>query len=295
VSTLKRGQPLGLTLAELAVAIALLGIVAAGIHRIVVSGQRVYRVQAERMDLQQTLRVAAHLLPAELRELDATDGDILGMGSDSIRFRAMRQLAFLCAGASLAPSIPATRVVTATLTIARDPRFGLRDGDPATDSLLVYDPGADAWLVGSIISAKDASCGPPDRVPPPRAARLVQARLTLRPGSGDGTSTLPEGSPVRWFEPVTYLLYQASDGRHYIGQRSGGDLQPVIGPLTPRGFELRYFDAAGDVTPDPRRVAAIEIRVRGRSTQPVRASTGGLTRLTDSLVTRVALRGTPQP
>lgn len=287
MSTLRRGQPHGLTLAELAVAIALLGIVAAGIHRIVVSGQRVYRVQAERMDLQQTLRVAAHLLPAELRELDATDGDILAMGSDSIRFRAMRQLAFLCAGASLA--------TTTLLAIARDPTFGLRDGNPATDSLLVYDAGADAWLVGSIISAQDASCGAPDRVPPPRAARLVQARLTLRPGSGDATRTLPEGSPVRWFEPVTYLLYRASDGRHYIGQRSSGDLQPVIGPLTPRGFELRYFDAAGDVTHDPRRVAAIEIRVRGRSTQPVRASTGGLTRLTDSLVTRVALRGSPQP
>jgi len=275
-----------LTLAELAVAIALLGIVAAGIHRIVVSGQRVYRVQAEQMDLQQTLRVAAHLLPAELRELDATDGDILGMGSDSIRFRAMRQLAFLCAGASLAPT-------PVSLAIARHPTFGLRDGDPATDSLLVYDAGADAWLVGSITSAKDASCGPPDR-PPPRAARLVQARLTLRPGSGDGTRTLPEGSPVRWFEPVTYLLYQASDGRHYIGQRSGGDLQPVIGPLTPRGFELRYFDAAGDATHEPRHVAAIEIRVRARSL-PVRASTGGLARLSDSLVTRVALRGTPQP
>jgi len=99
---------------------------------------------------------------------------------------------------------------------------------------------------------------------------------------------------VRWFEPVTYLLYQASDGRHYIGQRSGGDLQPVIGPLTPRGFELRYFDAAGDATHEPRHVAAIEIRVRARSL-PVRASTGGLARLSDSLVTRVALRGTPQP
>lgn len=261
----------GLTLAELLVAVALLGLVTAGIYRAVVSGQRAYRVQSQQIDVHQTIRVAATLLPAELRELDATDGDILAMSSDSIRIRAPRHLSFLCAEAAFGP--------TTALTIARDPAFGLRDIDPVTDSLLVYHEGDDAWLAGTVISMENAICPEPDG----RAARAVLVRLAQRPGTGSDTGGFAAGSPVRGFEPLTYLLYKAGDGRYYIGQRTGSELQPIAGPVTRHGFKLAYFDAAGDATDDRRRVAAIEIRVRGR--------TGGVKWLADSLVMRVALRG----
>ena len=87
----------GFSLIELMIAVVLLGLVSAAVYKVLVNSQRVYLAQTQTIDLQQNIRAAAAILPAEFRELDAADGDITGMGPDSIRMRAMRQLAFVCA------------------------------------------------------------------------------------------------------------------------------------------------------------------------------------------------------
>src|SRR5438093_1988928 len=86
----------GFTLIELMIALVLLGLVSAAVYKVLVNNQRIYLAQTQTIDLNQNMRAAAAILPAELRELDAADGDILAMGPDSIRIRAMRQLAFVC-------------------------------------------------------------------------------------------------------------------------------------------------------------------------------------------------------
>jgi len=58
--------------------------------------------------LQQNLRGAAALMAAELRMLDASEGDIKAMASDSIRIRAMRQLAVICVAPVLGGAQPLT-------------------------------------------------------------------------------------------------------------------------------------------------------------------------------------------
>lgn len=285
----------GLTLIELLVALVLFGIIMTGLYRTLVTNQRIYHAQTQRIDLQQNLRAAGTILPAELRELAATEGDIGAMGEDSIRLRAMRTLAFLCRTPPLGPGLTAGPTTAATiLTVPTQPWYGLRNFDATRDSLLVYYEGDettrsdDGWVLGRITGIASGSCAVPDA----RSGRKLTVRLLFAAGQFNRPGAVPSGAPVRAFETLTYLRYRASDERHYIGQRSLGGLQPILGPVTANGFALRYYDAAGNPTTDRFEVGEIEVVVRGESAQPVRGAgrQGGLGYATDSLVTRVALR-----
>src|SRR5204862_6148668 len=86
----------GFTMVELLLALVLLGLVSAALYRVLVNNQRLYLAQTQRIDLSQNIRAASNILPAEFRELDATDGDIIAMSATSISIRAMRWLSFVC-------------------------------------------------------------------------------------------------------------------------------------------------------------------------------------------------------
>lgn len=269
------GSRRGASLVELAVALTMFGVVAAVLFRMLAANLRVYQAQTQRIDRRQSIRAAELILPAELRELDATDGDLIAIAPTSVTLRAPRQLGFVCAPAGAGAT---------HLTVRLRPFFGVRDFDPGTDGLLVYvagdsaDPDADAWLVGSLASLRNGTCA--DGAP----ARLLETSLAA-------DDRIELGAPVRGFEVVTYRLYRGGDGEWYVGvvSGSGGTTQPVIGPVTAAGLELRYLDAASAPVGDPARVAAIEIRLWAPTAQAVRGA-AGLTRQTDSAVIVVALR-----
>src|SRR5438552_16609204 len=86
----------GFTLIELMIALVLLGIVSTAVYKVLVNNQRLYTAQTQTIDLQQNIRAAAAILPAEFRELDAADGAIKALTATSLRIRAMRELAFVC-------------------------------------------------------------------------------------------------------------------------------------------------------------------------------------------------------
>src|SRR5690348_8066071 len=123
----------GFTLAELLIALVLLGTIAAVTYRIMTTGQRGYHAHTQRVDLQQSLRAAAAALPAELRVLNARDGDILGMGSDSITIRAMRLFAVACD----TPTLDGGATTGKTVVIRNSLTFGSRMLT-AGDSVLIY-------------------------------------------------------------------------------------------------------------------------------------------------------------
>src|SRR2546426_635946 len=64
----------GFTLIELMIALVLLGLVSTAVYKVLVNNQRVYLAQTQTIDLQQNIRAAAAILPAEFRELDAELG-----------------------------------------------------------------------------------------------------------------------------------------------------------------------------------------------------------------------------
>lgn len=277
---------LGFSLVELLVALVLFGTVTAGVYRVLVDNQRLYRAQTQRIDLQQNIRAAVTILPAEFRELDATNGDIQAMSATSITIRAMRQLGFICSPPALGGALSGIPI-----TIRSSLFFGSRGFNPATDSLLVYyegDPGTradDSWVLGSLAAVGNVNC--PDGEPGQR----LTANLLFGASQVNQAGAIPDGSPVRGFESVTYLLYQSGDGKWYLGLKQSGGTQPLIGPLRDgNGLEFSYYSAAGTTTTVPTEVALIEIRLVGQTAEPIRQADGTLGLKVDSIMTQVALR-----
>ncbi len=282
----------GFTLVELLVALVLLGIVATGIYRVLANNQRVYQQQTQRIDLQQNIRAAATILPAELRELAASDGDIQTMAATQLQIRAMRWLGFVCT-----PPVTGGALGNLTMTLrggapGRPLFYGSRGFDLTKDSLLIYYDGRpttrddDTWILARPIASAPLNCldGRP-------GLQITFAVVNMF-GSPNLPGSIPSGAPVRGFEQVSYQLYQpAGDTSWYIGfQPSGATMQPLIGPVLANGLTFTYFDSLGVGTVVPARVARIDIAVRARTVQVVRQNSGAVSPTVDSVITSVALR-----
>jgi len=280
------------------IALVLLGMVSAAIYKVLVNNQRVYMAQTQQIDLQQNIRAAASILPAEFRQIDAGDSDIVAMGPDSIRTRVIRQLGFLCAAPPLGGGVGQI-----TLTLRQSPMYGTRTTYTVNDSLLVYyegDPTSrsdDGWLRGQVKTTATLANG---CAGPPAANAFV---ITMAPPWIAGSQfnfngAITSGSPVLGFDKVVYRTYLSSDGNWYLGLRNPaatGTIQPLVGPLIgSNGVTFSYFDANGAVTADPTRVARIDITLRARTASPIRNTQGAIAYKVDSVVTSVALRNNPR-
>jgi prepilin-type N-terminal cleavage/methylation domain-containing protein len=281
----------GLSLVELLVALVILGLVSASLYRVLVNNQRVYQAQTQRIDLQQNIRAAVTILPAEFRELDASDGDILAMGPNSISIRAFRVLGFICS----APNLPLLPLAGQQIIVRDSLLFGSRGFIAGSDQIMVYYEGNravradDAWTAPTLLTAS-ASQNCPDGK---SGTRLTLLNLTLTPLPVPlVVNGLTRGSPVRAFEPVTYMLWQGPDTRYYIALSTSNGIQPLVGPILANGLSFAYYDSTGAVTATPTLVSSIGITVRAETVQPVQVSAGSTLReiAVDSLTTRVALR-----
>jgi prepilin-type N-terminal cleavage/methylation domain-containing protein len=285
----------GFTMVELLIALVLLGIISGAIYQVLVNNQRVYQAQTQQIDLQQNLRAAATILPAEFRELNARDGDIQSMSATSIQIRAMRKLAFICSNPTLAGGV-------VTLTYRQAPAFPSGVTFNAGDSVLLFYEGNpakrsdDQWLPGSVTSRVTGACLLDTPATNPGYVLTVA-------GTGLTATTLKgltRGSPIRAFEVIQYRQYQAADGKYYLGYQNvtqGATIQPLIGPLTgSAGLEFDYYDSTGTATAVPAQVAMIAIHVRSQTAQAVRSqgATGVIATKVDSITTRVALRNNPR-
>jgi prepilin-type N-terminal cleavage/methylation domain-containing protein len=283
----------GFTLVELMIALVLLGIVSAAVYQVLISDQRIYQAQTQRIDLQQNIRAAATILPAEFRVLNASDGDILAMSSDSIRIRAMRAFGIICSAPVLGVVPPNGRL----FTLRNSMTFGSRSL-AIGDSVLVYYEGAvsnrndDGWIRGRVTLVTPAVGCTGDLRPGTQITTDLVAADFNAPLRTNTNGNIPSGAPVWGYEIDTYKLYQAPDNKWYLGVRDQNNvIQPLVGPLIGNnGLTLSYYDAAGVVTAVPTSVAQIEIKVRGRTAQPVRQADGTQAPQVDSILARVALR-----
>ena len=285
----------GFTLVELLVAIVLLGIVSTALYKVMLNNQRSFTAQTQRIELQQNIRAAVTILPAEFRELDAADGDITAMSATSITIRAMRQLAFICA----APVLPNA---TLTFTVRQTPFYGNRQTFAANDSIFIFYEGNagtradDRWILSRVtVNPTSLNCTDAGT----RPGYLVTAvPAPAWPVGLNVANAITAGAPVRGVATVTYSLWQSpSDNQYYLAQTAAGSTQPLVGPLTgAAGLAFAYYDSTGTtITATPTVVRMIEIRVRGRTTQAIRqANEGTLAYKTDSVIARVALRNNPR-
>ncbi len=294
----------GFSLVELLVVMLLLVVVSGTALHLLVGTQRISRAQADRTDLQATLRSGMLVVPAELRMIGydsvvrptvqggvayaagAVIPDILGMGPDSIVIRAVRAVGIVCDVGTDRVVVDTTRYYSAY----RVPTAG-------RDSLLLYfeiDPSTaqdDAWFSRPITSVLSGACSP---------AYGSRAGLTLGTAELGHTGVNPPdslvaGAPFRTFEVVSYKLTE-SGGRHWLSAKSvsghEAGYQPILGPLTAGGFRLDYFDSTGSgVATAPRDVRIVQVTLIGESDRAVTGTGyGSQTQVVDSVVTRVALR-----
>ena len=279
----------GFTFIELLVAMVLLGVVALAVYQLLTNNQRLYRQQAERSDLNETLRGATAILPSELREVNAADSmgsDITSMTANSITYKAMRTLYFAC-------NNPVDGGSTGSIDLWRTPFFGNRYPDPTRDSVVLFaeaDPTTrmDNFWVHANVSAVSYGSLCPGTQP-----SVTVTLSNVYPVGGLGKATA--GTPVRGYEMLQLLTYQDARGDAWLGVRQflktagWATTQPLLGPLAGRGIRFTYLDTAGVVTTQPTDVSRIGIMVPGMTLEPVR-SAGRLQRVVDSLRTSVAVR-----
>ncbi|MDH3496305.1 MAG: prepilin-type N-terminal cleavage/methylation domain-containing protein [Gemmatimonadota bacterium] len=278
----------GFTLVELLTALVLFGIVGTALYQLLVSNQRVYRQQSERVAVNENARAAISILPGEIRELSAGGGDVIAMTATSLSYKAMQGLYLQC-------QLPNTGSLQ--LTLDRTNVFGLRGMDPGRDSVLVFaenDPstrGDDAWLHADVTAMATGTACPGAR---------PSLTITLAGVTAGQLGGVENGAPVRTHQPAQVLLYQDAAGAWWLGGRmfmkgSGWSAtQPIVGPVSSTGLALSYFDVAGNVTANPAAVARVGIAVESRSARAVRGTGGAYPGyMLEDLMTHVAVRNNP--
>jgi prepilin-type N-terminal cleavage/methylation domain-containing protein len=280
----------GYTLVELLVVMVIMVTVTGGILKLLNTSQRLSRAQAERVDLQSNVRIASIVVPGELRELNNVSGvavlpspqvDILSMQPTSIRYRAMRGIGYVCAGATVTQIRLSDFSGYRTTVPVRDAAYIFVDGDENTGD-------DDGWVPAAITGvAADNSCGEPT--------------VTLTVPGGALVTVPPVGTPVRTYEVMELSLY-ADAGKSWLGARSvsANELspRPLLGPLNDGdGLSLSYLNSAGGNAAIASDVKSIVLTVRGVTSQQI--STGGGNAhsgyVRDSLVSQVSLRNAFRP
>ncbi len=279
----------GFTLIELLVAIVIFGIVATAVVKVVTASQRSSVDQAQRIDMQQNIRAGQALLPSELRQLDAADGDIKAMSANSITIRANRQLGIICTAPVLGGGL------IGLITVLRSPLYSSQRPFAVNDSAWIWYEGnvttrADDGWVPALVTAAPVAQNCPDGT---AGIKLVG---TIGLGGRPNTAgNITVGAPVWGFETVTYGTGAGSDGRYYLNMTTeGGTAQPVLGPLPDAaGVAFTYYDANGAITANPLLVAQIGLMIREQSVNRIHKGTTTAYAV-DSLATRITLRNNPR-
>lgn len=274
---------------ELIMSIVLFGLVMAAVMRAIVQQQRFHRGASAVVEMRGQLRQATYALPVDLRPVFPAGGDISDWSATSIAFRAFSGSSILC----LKPTT--TTIVLPPLTLTQNNTLTAWLAHPAVgDSILIYDENMlvgnadDIWraheITGSVSVTGVGACTAASGYTVAGDVARPSWQLTISPAL---SGTIVTGAPVRIFRQVGYELYEAADGRWYLGASDclpgrtpvcsdptpvGGPFRPADGDPALSGLSLTYYDAAGTeldpTTDDPANVVRIEIIVRGETDTP---------------------------
>lgn len=318
----------GVTLVELVVVMTLLAIVGSALMSFITRQQRFYRGTSQIMDNRSQLRQAVAYFPVALRGVStaagvagAPDPDVLRIGTAGITYRQVTGTSIGCGGT----------VTGGYITAINLPPAGKVGSDSATLTRFLSDPvegdiawlysegpdqsttGDDRWISVSLLapvpSTSSVTC-------PTTTGFTVAAddpkptwRLPI-PSGVVGQTEVIVGAALRFTRVYRDTLYQASDGRWYLGHSECNVTgttclapEPVAGPFRPfsttqseTGLLIRYFDDAGapliaNTLANRRAIARIDITVRGTTPTIVPiAGFGGTQGFEEEMKVSVAVR-----
>lgn len=275
----------GFTLAEVVVVVAIGSAVAAVMFATLVRQQRFHASAAAILDVRGQLRDAAEVVAGDLRGAAVGTFGLPVMTDTAVEMYASVASSVICnqlsaVSFSMAPALLESGTTLTSLLVQPDTGdIALIYGNPANE------PDSGRWAPATIASfvSRAASLYCPDSAGF-AAAKGGSTGATAFVATLAATPSIPlrKGSPVHFLRRSRYSLYRSSDGKWYLGYRrcgasppySCGSIQPVSGPYdayssaVPPGLGFRYYDASGETltqASESRRVARVEIVVRGRA------------------------------
>lgn len=277
----KRG---GFTVVEMLIYMVIAAVVGTAIYKLLISQNRSYVKQRELQDVRGTLRAAANLLAAELRQASSADGDLYAIDSSGFTVRSIVGVGIVCAKHS------------------KQARYGLWGtsgyfDETLADSALVFAQGAqfledDRWSVLSLKRVWSPAVGGIPNCLWADSSTYKPDLVVQLDSTGGFSGGIEPGSPLRAFRKVEYSLME-SDGRWWLGSKVGSaaGFEVLTGPLSAGdGLQLVYYDSTGVATADPSLVRFVDIKLRGESQGRVHKA-GGTKVQEDTLTMRVSLRG----
>jgi type II secretory pathway pseudopilin PulG len=281
----------GVTLAEVAVVLALVGLLGGTVGLTLLRQQRFYRGTTELLHAREGVRDAIELLSTDIRGMSTADTARL-LADSAIEFFANIGSSMVCNGDG------GTGVGLPGASSGRGNALTAFLAQPDTGDVAVFHrdalDGQSEWerhtIVGFAARAAGTAC--------PGFVVDLATPLSARVRSG---------APVRFIRRGRYSLYHASDGRWYLGYRrcnavgasSCGAIQPLSGPYrdyssNPRrtGLLFEYFDASGARMPpgsSPLALARVDITARAESRQRIVVE-GRATAPGDSATVAIAIR-----
>jgi prepilin-type N-terminal cleavage/methylation domain-containing protein len=297
----------GLTLPELLIAMLLLAVVGGGITRVLVKQQQVYKDASKAVSAKRELRLGSTVMPAELRSISSSGGDILEMTEGQLVMRGYIGSAVVCAidgdrdDVWVVPRNLARHTLTTYVTIPTD-----------GDTVFVYNENTergsqdDQWekrvVEGTDLSNSDCTVSPymdPVLDPASTKGRRRYRLNTALPAE------VQVGSVIRFTRPVGYRIYQEASGKWYLGTESyingsWGAISPLAGPFSafasgdnnPSGLQFRYYDSLGvRITnmANKKDVARVDVFLRTNGGASAITERKG-NALQDSVLMRIALR-----
>lgn len=297
----------GVTLVEIALVLALIGLLGSAIGLTLTRQQRFYRGTTELLQAREGVRDAIEVLSTDIRGMSVADTVRL-FADSAIEFFANVGSSIVCqASGSSGAGLPgaAPRRGNALTAFSTQP-------DTGDLALFLRDSveGVSEWerhrIIGFGAGAVEATC--PASSPFSAQANLEASGkgflLELSPAVGPGVKA---GAPVRFIRRGRYSLYHAPDGRWYLGYRRCnavgasvcGSIQPLSGPYrdysrNPRGTGLlfEYFDDSGSrltAGASPLAIARVDITARAESRHRIVVE-GGVRTPSDSATVAIAIR-----
>lgn len=300
------GARAGRTLAELLITLAISGILFALLTAAFVAHERLVSGSTTISEARGQVRQAHHIIPAILRAASVPGGDIHAVHDTLV------ELDYPIASGVVCATSPPARVVLAPDSIAIGQHLASwvhtpRPGDLAN----VFDPGTlpgtrdDRWLVASVgaVAPLPNGCASSPLLDPIADANHQAHVVTLSAWFGPVPPAIPLGAVVHFTRRTRLQLY-ASSGKDFLGASDFDPtlarwsvVQPVSGPYSSRagapGVHFLLLDSMGAVLPIPAVPAGgstIELRIRSRTSTPVRVA--GMRRgfRAESLAAYIALR-----
>jgi prepilin-type N-terminal cleavage/methylation domain-containing protein len=250
----------GFSIAELLITLGILSVIGLIVSRLMLGQQRFFQRTNEQMELRRELRSAMSLVPADLRSISSSGGDLTSYSASAIQFRAVIGASIVCQRNS------ATQVSLPPLDMARNTLTSWYSRPEVGDTMWVFNDslsrGAedDEWKALRITDVSESStdCAASPYIDATLDAAKPRFRITVNAPVG---AHINPGSAIRFTRSTRYFLDDAASGKWYLHREeyTSGEWSPPVAVSGPYAAPAPN-GAGGPAAPRQRRQQLRQLR-----------------------------------